>query len=146
MVTHRYKPLRRLGEARNPMKLPVVLFASLVLAGCHHEHKERVVIVERQSPPPSQSASAATIVYEERPGEVTVYREPPPPRDEVVVVEARPSPQHVWIRGHWAWHGHWEWIPGHWHRIPAGRRLWVGGVWVFQARSGSWLWVGGHWE
>ena len=129
------------------MKVRVALFLALLVAGCHHEHRERTVIVERQSPPhPRPAATATAIVYEERPGEVTVYREPPAQREEVVIVEDRPSPRHSWIAGHWAWHGHWEWVPGHWHRVPSGRRAWVAGRWQHQPQSGCWLWVGGHWE
>lgn len=132
------------------MKSPVVLLALvsvLAATGCRREHRERTVTIERQSAPQSRPAVATTtVVYEERPGEVSVYRQPPAPRDEAIVHADRPSPRHTWIGGHWAWYGHWEWIPGHWHRIPTGRRTWVAGRWQLQPSSGCHLWVGGHWE
>ena len=41
----------------------------------------------------------------------------------VEVQVARPSPNHIWIAGHWAWRGGAHvWIPGHWAMPPAPTR------------------------
>src|SRR5262249_24071588 len=65
---------------------------------------------------------------EERPGLLVASMEPPPAHVETQIVELRPSPSHVWIAGHWAWHGHWVWEHGHWHPGREGH-TWVGGRW-----------------
>ncbi len=39
------------------------------------------------------------------------------PPDRVEVMTARPSPEHVWIRGHWDRRGEsWSWTEGRWER------------------------------
>ena len=39
---------------------------------------------------------------------VVVVREVPPPvRQEVLGIA--PSPQHIWVHGHWEWHDRWVW-------------------------------------
>jgi hypothetical protein len=85
-----------------------------------------------------------TMVTEERPGIREVIVEPPPPQPEVEVIELRPSPRHVWLAGHWSWHGHWVWEHGHWHLPPQGNTVWVSGRW--ESRSGHWLWTEGRWR
>src|SRR5262249_24409561 len=62
------------------------------------------------------------VVVEESPGELETTEAPPTIEREVIVFEKRPSPAHVWIHGHWAWHGRWVWVPGHWHEARAGFR------------------------
>ena len=81
-------------------------------------------------------------VTEEVPGVVVANVAPPAPLHETVVLELRPSPRHVWIYGHWAWHGHWVWEHGHWHLGRAGF-AWRKGHW--EARAGAWHWVAGAW-
>ena len=56
---------------------------------------------------------------------VRVFDNPPPPFRPEVRIE-RPSPQHVWLRGHydrddrdWAWH------EGRWEQPPARHVRWV---------------------
>ncbi|MBI3724791.1 YXWGXW repeat-containing protein [bacterium] len=80
---------------------------------------------------------------EERPGLLVTREDPPAPLADAAQVELRPSPRHVWIGGHWAWHGHWVWIHGHWQEPKAGR-AWVSGHW--DARGEEWYWVSGHWR
>jgi hypothetical protein len=82
-------------------------------------------------------------VTEERPGLLIATQAPPPPIEEKVVIELRPSARHVWIPGHWAWHGHWQWEHGHWHLEREGH-TWVVGKW--EERGGQWHWVEGTWR
>src|SRR6185436_14338556 len=96
------------------------------------------VVKEIEAPPPSPppvTTSDGQPIEEEGDAEVGV--EPPAPQPEPAAV-GQPSPQHVWIAGHWAWrgkwmwfHGHWAlgspgatWIPGHWHRGPKNHWHW----------------------
>jgi hypothetical protein len=66
------------------MAMPLIIF----LGGCVvDERPRRTVYVE--SPAPA--------------AEVVVVDAPPPPREEVIVM--RPSPDHFWVRGYWAWRG-----------------------------------------
>lgn len=70
---------------------------------------------------------------------------PPPPAQRVEVVEVAPSPRHVWVEGHWAWHGgEYVWVPGHWAERPHEGAVWVPGHYV-QRRHG-YEWVPGHWR
>ena len=92
----------------------ILTFAGLALslwsylAGC--------TVVARPAPPPPPLA----VQPQEPP--MTTNVEPPPVREEVMV--PAPSPQHVWIQGHWAWNGRWVWQPGSWVvppvRMPNG--------------------------
>lgn len=63
---------------------------------------------------------------------------PPPPQAERH--EARAG--FVWIGGHWAWKGKWEWLPGHWERERAGY-AWREGRW--EKRGNAWYWIEGEW-
>ncbi|APR85469.1 Hypothetical protein A7982_10818 [Minicystis rosea] len=41
----------------------------------------------------------------------------PRPADRTEVITIRPSPRHVWVRGHWERsRGGWVWIAGRWER------------------------------
>jgi len=73
--------------------------------------------------------------------EVVVRAAPPPERVEVVGVA--PSPNHIWIKGHWVWNGReYIWEPGRWELRQAGH-VWVEGHWT--PRSGGFVWVEGRW-
>ena len=74
--------------------------------------------------------------------QVIIRDAPPPPREEVIV-EA-PSPRHIWVPGHWVWHGEWIWEPGHWRMRPHPHAAWIAGYW--ERRGGGWVWVNGYWR
>ena len=65
-----------------------------------------------------------------------------PPAARMEVVGVAPSPNHLWINGHWAWRGRWVWEPGFWEVRRPGA-VWIEGHWV-RHRHG-WVWIGGHW-
>jgi hypothetical protein len=76
-----------------------------------------------------------------------VYVRSGPPVEVVETAPVQPSPDHVWIRGHYRWDGvanAYAWVPGHWQVHPAGYTRWVPGHWY--ARNGAWYWVEGHWR
>ena len=66
-----------------------------------------------------------------------------PPTDREERIEAAPSAEHFWVRGHWQWTGErYAWVTGYWEtRRP--REVWVGGHW--RAVSGGWEWEEGRW-
>jgi hypothetical protein len=73
---------------------------------------------------------------------ITANVEPPPLRQEVMVPP--PSPQYVWIQGHWAWNGRWMWEPGYWVIPPRPYARWVPGHW--RHHRDGWVWVPGNWR
>jgi len=121
-----------------------LLRLSIVIAVCA---QLGCVVREENGPPPATGATASgevdASVEGEAEGEATTEEAPPAPQPETVVIETRPSPSHVWIAGHWAWHARWVWVPGHWHLAPAGR-VWVAGRW-WRGPKGRWHWTPGHW-
>jgi hypothetical protein len=67
---------------------------------------------------------------------------PPPPRVEVRSVA--PSPHHVWLAGHWAWHRRRHvWVPGFWAVPPAAGYVWVEPRWV--PEGSQWVYYEGQW-
>ena len=67
--------------------------------------------------------------------------EPPPLRVEIRPLQ--PTPEAIWIDGHWAWRAHqYVWIDGHWDRHPHG--AWIPGRWDHRERG--YFWTRGHWE
>ncbi len=74
-------------------------------------------------------------------GELYVESGPPPLRIEVR--PAPPSPDAVWIDGHWGWRAdEYIWVEGHWERHPHGN--WVPGRW--ERRDRGYVWVRGYWD
>lgn len=68
-----------------------------------------------------------------------------PPPDRVEVMTVAPSPDHVWVNGHWQWAGaSYAWVPGHWAARPHPHAAWVPGRW--RARPRGWVWINGHWD
>ena len=66
-----------------------------------------------------------------------------PPAERVEIITPAPSPNHVWIRGHWGWQGGRHiWVGGFWELRRPGQ-VWVDGHWV--AHRHGWVWVGGRW-
>jgi len=73
---------------------------------------------------------------------VRVSIAPPPMRVEVR--PAAPSPNHIWIAGHWAWRGGAHvWMPGRYALPPAPGYRWVAARWVNE--GGRWTFFEGHW-
>lgn len=68
---------------------------------------------------------------------------PPPPFNEEEALNS-PSPNYVWIPGHWAWNGKWDWVKGHWRIPPHEKSVWVPGHW--EKRDHGWIWIHGHWS
>jgi hypothetical protein len=90
------------------------------LSGCAHHHhhydEERVVVVEEA---------------------------PPPERVEVYGIA--PSPNHVWVSGHWVRRGaRWEWSPGYWIVRRHAHDEWIPGHW--ERRGRGWAYIDGHWR
>lgn len=70
------------------------------------------------------------------------YIAPPPPRQETII--AAPSPQAIWVSGHWGrTPGEWTWNPGTWVKPPFANAYWMPGYW--QHRNGRFVWERGHW-
>lgn len=68
-----------------------------------------------------------------------------PPAPRVEVYGAPPVVGHVWIGGHWDWHGNAHvWVPGRWQAPPRPGYYWRPHSWV-QGRGG-WRQHGGHWD
>jgi hypothetical protein len=75
--------------------------------------------------------------------EVRVSAPPPPVRVETQPV--RPSANHSWIPGYWAWRGgRHVWIGGHWGLAPGASMVWEPARWT--NRDGQWVFVEGHWR
>lgn len=78
-----------------------------------------------------------------------VVAQPPPtptsePQDNYT---QQPSPNHVWVRGHYEYTGdgrNYQWVPGHWEIPPQGARTYVAGHW--QQQSNGYVWVPGGWQ
>ncbi len=65
----------------------------------------------------------------------------PPP--EVMV--AQPTPDSVWVAGHWEWTGaQYVWFGGYWAVPPPGFRVYVRGVWV--ERGGGYYYRRPYWR
>jgi len=76
---------------------------------------------------------------------VVVKRPPPRPPARAEIAPLPPTPAHVWIAGHWAWHRErYVWIPGHWEVPATPGYVWVPGGWM--PRGDGYLWVDGHWR
>jgi hypothetical protein len=75
--------------------------------------------------------------------QVFVTEPPPPPMHEVIV--KRPSRHHVWIGGHWYWHGgRYVWAPGHWDLPPHRRAVYVAPHW--ENRGHGFVLIEGNWR
>lgn len=69
---------------------------------------------------------------------------PAPPQVQEVVVTA-PSPEAVWVPGHWSYRGHgYVWISGHWEMPPPYSRSYVAGHW--ERRGHHTYWVESYWH
>jgi WXXGXW repeat (2 copies) len=98
--------------------------------------------VERDEP-----RTVTTSTYERTvrraPEAVVVTRPMPARRVERTIVS--PGPDHVWIRGHWAWQDNdWVWVPGQWVQRPERGVVYRESTYV--RRGSQHTWVPGHWE
>jgi surface antigen len=79
-------------------------------------------------------------IYGQPVAAVPAYPAPPP---EVVV--AQPTPDSVWVPGHWEWNGaQYVWIQGYWAVPPPGFSVYVQGVWV--ERGGGYYYRRPYWR
>jgi hypothetical protein len=70
-------------------------------------------------------------------GGVVVETAPPPERVEVI--PAAPSPNHVWVRGHWGWSGReYLWTSGRYIEGRSGYR-WEEGRWDHRGNGHVWI-------
>lgn len=90
-----------------------------------------------QSPPPQ------VVVGNPGPGPDIIIDAPPPPRHEVMTV--RPSREHVWVPGYWAWRGRrHEWVAGRWELPPRGHARWNAPH--YEHRGNSYVFIEGTWR
>jgi hypothetical protein len=77
----------------------------------------------------------------------TVQSIPPAPVSEPQeTVPPQPSPNAVWIRGHYAYTGSgYQWQSGRWEIPPAGATRYIGPSWQ-PAANGGYVYVRGHWQ
>jgi hypothetical protein len=74
-----------------------------------------------------------------------VIREPLQPAASQEIIAERPSPQHVWIAGHWRWQdGRYAWIAGRWDLPPRPGVVWVEPRW--EQRGTGYVLAGGYWQ
>jgi hypothetical protein len=87
----------------------------------------------------------ACTVVTPRPRTGVVYVREAPPREIVEVIGPAPSPQHVWIAGHYDWRGdRYVWLPGRYEVVREGYRRWEPGHWEHD-RNG-YFWIEGRWR
>jgi hypothetical protein len=66
----------------------------------------------------------------------------PPPQQEVM--SESPSPQYVWVSGHWnRTPDSWSWSAGQWVQPPFSNAYWIPGYW--QHQGGQYVWETAHW-
>jgi hypothetical protein len=91
---------------------------------------------------PRGPAGSAQVAVEEVPVVSTTYIPVPAPQQEIIT-EA-PSPQHVWVAGHWdRTADSWSWVGGQWVQPPFSSAYWVPGYW--QHQGGQYVWEDAHW-
>lgn len=94
---------------------------------------------DEASLPPRTVVTAPTAA----PREIIVMSAPPPLQREVIY--ERPSSFHVWIGGHWGWHGNRHvWTSGRWSTPPRSNVVWVGPRW--ESRGTSFVFIDGYWR
>ncbi len=68
--------------------------------------------------------------------------QPPPPRVESP--GPPPSPNAVWIAGHWLWrNGRYDWVAGRWEDAPPGASYVPG---RHKQTGQGWVWEPGRWR
>lgn len=137
--------------------LPLVTAAGVgLLAGCTSEPGSRVV----SAPPPSAqtgtvgqtvvvpsgtagttTAPAATTAS---PGATVVVQQSPPAVQQENA-PPRPSEDHVWVSGFWAWRDdRYHWVPGQWVVPPYEGAVWVPPRW--EPEGQGYRFYDGYWD
>ena len=128
----------------------------LAVGGCtvHTTAPRRTVVatppptttVVAQPPPPVATAPRVAVAPQtayQAPSYVTV-NQPPPPLRNGLPPGAKPTPDAVWVSGHWSWQGQWVWVPGSWQRAQPGY-VWEPPVAV-PVQSGGYQYHPGYWH
>ncbi len=77
--------------------------------------------------------------------DAAIVAQPLTPASGQEIIEERPSPQHVWIGGHWRWQdGRYAWIAGRWDLPPRAGLVWVDPRW--EKRGTGFALAGGYWQ
>jgi hypothetical protein len=120
---------------KSPIGIALLVPSLVAMTGCVVERPARVrgtVYVEATPPPPPPPSET-----------VVIEMAPPPPREEIIVV--RPSADHVWVRGYWAWRDHRHiWVAGRWVRPPRRNAVWVEPRW--EHREHGYVFIEGRWR
>jgi hypothetical protein len=102
-------------------------------AGRRADQREDAAIVRSQE----ATYTGGYTVQSIPPSPVSEPQENPPPQ---------PTPNAVWIRGHYTYTGNgYQWEPGRWETPPPGARAWVQPSWQ-PAANGGYVYVRGHWQ
>jgi hypothetical protein len=89
---------------------------------------------------PAQADSFSFVVHFSNPP-------PPPPPPRAEVRWTAPSPEHVWIAGHWGFDNHdggWVWHSGYYEYPPVPWARWHPAY--GKNFHGEYYWVKGHWD
>lgn len=128
---------------------PIILFS-----GCASEEESHVV----SAPPPATPVAAPqgpTTVTTQMTSVTGPSGQPAPAVSTVVVqappvhtvdpVLARPSPDYIWVPGHWTWRdSQYEWMTGHWEIPPSTNSIWIQPRW--EPESGGYRFYEGYWN
>jgi hypothetical protein len=135
--------------ARRRLDLALLAAASL-FGGCASEPESHVVA----APPPgaavvtsqtttTTTANGQTVTTQMQPVGTIVYQ--PMPVAEADVITVQPSPDFVWIPGHWTWRQTaYVWLAGHWEFPPHGNATWVGPH--CEPENGAFRFYEGYWN
>jgi hypothetical protein len=110
------------------------------LAGAAIGHRADQREAAATSTPVASSATSPDASY-------TVQTIPPAPVSEPQeTMPPQPSPNSVWIRGHYVYTGSgYQWQPGRWEIPLAGTTRYIGPSWQ-PAANGGYVYVRGHWQ
>ena len=81
-------------------------------------------------------------------GTIMVTQAPPAAPQAVYSAAAspRPTPDHVWVEGHWTIRdGRYAWIDGRWELPPRSDARWMAPRWE-RASDGSYIFYEGYWN
>ncbi len=130
--------------------------ALALLAGCASEPESRVVSSPPPATPPaptnrtvvvppagSSTTTTTTAAPAAAPGQtIIVQQAPPAPREESM--PARPSEEHVWVPGYWAWqYNQYTWVEGHWAIPPREGLTWIPPRW--EQEGNGYRFYDGYW-